>query len=115
MAGHSIEEIHKTRKEFLVVLGALAVLTAVTIWISFFDFGVRVNTTVGLIIATVKASLVALIFMHLKSEKKLIYLFLVISAIMFLVCMFLTLLHFADPIRSVDAPSRGGEIHQGAH
>lgn len=111
MAGHSIEEIKQTRKQFMLVLGLLAILTAVTIWLSFVDWGVRTNTTVGLIIASIKASLVALVFMHLKSEKRLIYLFLVVSAIMFLVCMFMTLLHFADPITPDWSDYSGGNPH----
>lgn len=98
MAGNSVEEIHKTRKQFVYVLIALGVLTVITIAVSFLDFGVKANMTLGMAIATVKASLVALIFMHLKSERLFVYFFLLMAAVLFIVCMFLTLAHLWDPI-----------------
>ena len=59
-------------KTYFMVFGALMVLTVITV-------GVRICTAtpqaiiVALIIATIKGSLVALFFMHLKHERKLIY------------------------------------------
>lgn len=55
-------------KTYGAVLGALLVLTVVTVQASYIDFG-AFNTVVALIIATVKASLVALFFMHLRHDK----------------------------------------------
>jgi len=52
------------------VLIALLVLTVVTVWISTIHFGRAGNITVGILVAIVKASLVTLIFMHMKWEKK---------------------------------------------
>ncbi len=46
------------------VFGALLVLTAVTVWIAQFHFGAA-TTLIAMAVATVKASLVALFFMHL--------------------------------------------------
>jgi len=42
----------------------LMLLTAVTVWVSFFDFG-SFNMIVAMSVATLKATLVALFFMHL--------------------------------------------------
>ncbi len=50
------------------VLGTLLVMTFVTVAVSWFDFG-RFNLWIALGIATFKASLVLLFFMHLKYDK----------------------------------------------
>jgi len=50
------------------VLGTLLVLTFVTVAVSWFDFG-RFNLWIALAIAVFKASLVLRFFMHLKYDK----------------------------------------------
>jgi cytochrome c oxidase subunit 4 len=50
------------------VLGALLALTVVTVGASYFNFG-RFGVWIALAIAVVKASLVVLVFMHLKYDK----------------------------------------------
>jgi cytochrome c oxidase subunit 4 len=57
-------------KNYLNVLLALAVLTAVTVGLSLIHLGHWGNIIVGLIVATVKASLVVMFFMHLKYEQR---------------------------------------------
>lgn len=52
---------------FLAVWGALLVLTAVTVGVAQIDFGF-LNKVVALSIASAKALLVVLFFMHLKYE-----------------------------------------------
>ena len=61
---------HDHSKAYVNVLLALAVLTFVTVLVSRWHFGRFGNILVGLTIATVKASLVVLFFMHLKYEQK---------------------------------------------
>jgi len=51
----------------LAVFGALVVLTAITVGVSYFDFG-ALNLLVAVSVATVKAALVALYFMHLRYD-----------------------------------------------
>jgi cytochrome c oxidase subunit IV len=51
----------------LAVFAALIALTAITVAVSYFDFG-PFNLVVALGIATIKAALVALWFMHLRYE-----------------------------------------------
>lgn len=53
---------------YTVNLAALLVLTAITVGASFIDFG-NANIAIALAIASVKAILVALIFMHLRWDK----------------------------------------------
>jgi cytochrome c oxidase subunit IV len=51
----------------LAVFAALIALTAITVAVSYFDFG-AFNLVVALGVATIKAALVALWFMHLRYE-----------------------------------------------
>ena len=57
------------------------------------------DITVGLAIATFKSSLVALIFMHLNSEKKLVYKVLLFTFIFFAGMMTLFVMAKMDPIK----------------
>ncbi|MCB1200358.1 MAG: cytochrome C oxidase subunit IV family protein [Leptospiraceae bacterium] len=68
-------------KELLLVFLGLLVLTGITVYVAKnINFGsLALNITVALAIATLKATLVALYFMHLKWESKLIISFAVIS------------------------------------
>jgi caa(3)-type oxidase subunit IV len=51
------------------IFGALLFLTVVTVWIAQFDFGAA-NTVIAMFVATIKASLVALFFMHLLHDER---------------------------------------------
>ena len=53
----------------LGVLGALLFLTFITVAVTAVDFGEQVNLIVAMLIATVKASLVLLYFMHLRWDR----------------------------------------------
>jgi len=57
---------------YVVVWGALVVLTAVTVAVSYVHLGMM-NVVVALLVASVKASLVALFFMHLRYENRLVW------------------------------------------
>ncbi len=52
--------------------GVLMVLTAVTVAVSYVHLGMM-NVVVALLIASAKASLVALFFMHLREETRLVW------------------------------------------
>ncbi len=54
---------------YWTVFGALLCLTALTVWVAEFDFG-TMSTTVALLVATTKASLVLACFMHLWFDNK---------------------------------------------
>lgn len=70
MSAHEHTETHEHGgpKVFAATLGALLVLTIITVFVASFDLG-NVNVVVAVAIATVKATLVALIFMHLRHDK----------------------------------------------
>jgi len=73
-ASHGAHDAHRPNvKLFVAVFGALMVLTGVTVLVSKFHLPRPQAITLGLIIALVKAGLVAAIFMHLWGENKLIH------------------------------------------
>lgn len=59
---------------YVAVWAALIVLTGATVGVSYIDLGI-LNVVTALLIASAKASLVALFFMHLKSENRLVWSF----------------------------------------
>ena len=83
--GHddSPEAIRKEIRRYLIVFGMLAILTIVTVAIAQFHLPVWQAVTLALIVATIKGSLVAAFFMHLLSERKLIYAVLVMTVFFF--------------------------------
>ena len=60
-------------KLYMGVFAALMVLTVVTVWISKFHLSVGAAVALGMFVASIKAGLVAAVFMHLWGEKKLIF------------------------------------------
>lgn len=67
--GHDDEPHVLPLRVYLGVWGALMVFTVITVTVAQFDFG-SWNTLVALLIATIKASLVAMYFMHLRYDNK---------------------------------------------
>ena len=63
------------------------VLTIVTVGVYFLHLGTMASIALALCIATVKGSLVACFFMHLISEKKLIYAVLGLTVLFFVVLL----------------------------
>lgn len=77
MAQHTIPP-----RVYYSIFLALMVLTVMTVWVAFLDLGVF-NNVVALGIASTKATLVLLFFMHLKYSSKLTWVF-VLSGFFFL-------------------------------
>ncbi len=90
--GHSPEEVSKHKKVYIAVFIALLVGTIVTVALNYMHFDSKVLTiTIALFVASIKATLVACYFMHLISEKKMIYVILGFTAFFFLALMVITL------------------------
>jgi len=53
---------------YIGIFAALIVLTFITVAVSYFDFG-SANIVIAMIVATMKATLVAAFFMHLRHDK----------------------------------------------
>jgi caa(3)-type oxidase subunit IV len=87
MSGHSAEAVKKQIRGYYLVFAALAVLTVVTVGVSYLELSMPQAVAVALLVATVKASLVAAIFMHLRAEKKIIWVVLAFAAAFFIVLL----------------------------
>jgi cytochrome c oxidase subunit IV len=92
---HAVD-IDKHVRVYITVFVALMILTIVTVAISRLHLSVPLAVTVALIVAIIKGSLVACYFMHLISEKKLIYAVLALTVAFFVALMGLPVLTFFD-------------------
>ena len=86
-AGH--DDIRKHMGQYYAVFVALLCLTAITVGVSYLKLNRPLAITVALIIASIKAGLVAAVFMHLISEKKVIYAVLILTALFFVFLLLL--------------------------
>ncbi len=89
MSAETAEEIRKHVKVYIGVFVALAALTIITVGISYMHLSPVWAISFALIVATVKGSLVACYFMHLISERAIIYWVLLICFVFFLHLLFL--------------------------
>ena len=96
MTSDHAADIDKHVRIYITVFAALMVLTVVTVAISRFHLPVHQAVTIALIVATIKGSLVACYFMHLISEKKLIYAVLALTAAFFVALLALPVLTVHD-------------------
>ena len=98
MDAHASEDISKHVKTYLIVFAALLVGTALTVGVSYLRLPTREAIVVALAIATIKGSLVALFFMHLSHERRLIYYTLTLTVVFFIFLMFIPLATVLDKI-----------------
>ena len=77
------EDVAKQVRGYLMVFGTLLVLTLVTVGVSYLNLPEVETVVVALAIATLKASLVAMFFMHLKGEKPMVTWPLALTAFLF--------------------------------
>jgi cytochrome c oxidase subunit 4 len=83
-AAHDHAEVDRHVRAALLVFGSLLVLTAFTVTAWKLHLPHRTAIALALLIAVVKGSLVAAWFMHLISERKVVYWLLVLTASVFL-------------------------------
>ena len=79
----SPEAIAREKRKYMIVFGMLGILTVVTVLITRIDMPKAMAITVALAIALVKGSLVAAYFMHLISERRLVYAVLALTVFFF--------------------------------
>ncbi len=95
----NIEEIQKSVRKYIIIGVALLALSGFTVWLSTVELPTHgLNILVGMIVATFKASLVALIFMHLNHERPVIYKVLAFTVVLALVLFVLFVLSARDPL-----------------
>ena len=80
---NSPEAVKAEVRKYIIVFVCLAILTGITVWIANFHLPTWQAVTLALVVATIKGSLVAAFFMHLLSERKLIYAVLVLTVFFF--------------------------------
>ena len=89
---HTAADIDRHVRVYITVFVALMALTLITVAVSYLHLPVPIAVTVALTVALIKGSLVACYFMHLISEKKLIYAVLVLTAVFFVALLALPIL-----------------------
>jgi caa(3)-type oxidase subunit IV len=95
----NLEEIQKSVKKYLIIGATLIVFTGITVWLSYVELPTHsLNILVGMIVATFKAALVALIFMHLNHERSVIYKILAFTVVFAIVLFTLFILSHGDPL-----------------
>lgn len=104
MDSSNVQEVKKHVRVYIGVFIALLALTVVTVAVSYLNLSTGGAVAVALVIATLKGSLVASYFMHLISEKKAIYLTLILTVVFFGLLMWLPLFHHSDPVVMKNVP-----------
>ena len=102
---------HVSLKTYLVVFAALMVLLVVTVAVAFFVHAGDLNLIIALVIATIKAALVVLYFMHVLYASRLTKIF-VCAAFLWLAILFG--LTFADYLTRGWIPNSRGWVDQTA-
>lgn len=82
---------------YISVFAALICLTILTVWVAQFHFG-AFNGVVAMSIATVKATLVGMYFMHLKYDNKLYSVILIGSVGFLIIFWFFTIFDFVTRV-----------------
>jgi len=98
MSDAHAHDIKKEVKVYLMVFVGLAALTVITVAISYLHLKLFWAVAVALCVALIKGSLVACYFMHLISEKKLIYAVLILVVLFFIGLLFGPVLGHHDPL-----------------
>ena len=101
-------DIDRHVRVYITVFVALMALTIITVAISRVHLPVPIAVTVALAVALIKGSLVACYFMHLISEKKVIYGVLALTVAFFIALLALPVLTVQDGYGIHEPPS---EIH----
>ena len=85
-------------RKYIMIGAALLVFTVITVAANQVHLAVPLAVTVALIIAIMKGSMVAAVFMHLSDEKKWIYGALLLTVAFFIVLMTLPMFTIMDTI-----------------
>lgn len=110
MSAHEVDIDHHV-KIYMRVFIALTILTVVTVAVYYLHLSTAGAVALALFIATIKASLVACYFMHLISEKKLIYIVMVITVLFFFFELLIPTITERENIHSASAAA--GAAHEG--
>ena len=94
------EDIQHHVKIYINVFIALAILTVVTVAVSFLDVSFIEAFFIAITVATIKVSLVLSFFMHLLEEKPAVIWILATTMVAFLILMFIPLISLTDQAKA---------------
>lgn len=94
----SAEEVKKHVRVYIGVFVSLLILTGVTVGVSYLHLSISAAVGVALLVATVKGSLVACYFMHLISEKAMLFWILALCAFFFVVLLLIPVITVSDNV-----------------
>ena len=98
MGGTDHHDVDRQVKIYWRVFGALTVLTIITVAVSYLHLSIALGIAVALLIAFFKGSLVACYFMHLMSEKKMIYMALLLTLAFLIMLLFMPVWWHSDTL-----------------
>jgi cytochrome c oxidase subunit IV len=101
-------DIQKSVRSYIMVFVMLMIFTVITVAASRFHLAVPVGIAVALIIAAMKGSMVAAVFMHLSHEKRWVYGTLLLTAAFFFVLLLLPLFTSLDSL-AIGSPWTAGK------
>src|SRR4051812_33837025 len=105
-------EVQKSVRKYFTIGAALLVFTGITVAASYLSLAVPAAITVALIIAAMKGSMVASVFMHLSHERRWIYSALLLTVLCFIVLM---VVPFATISDTIGTPNKAVAAEQPAH
>ena len=91
-------DIQKGVRSYMTVFVMLMIFTGITVGVSYLHFSVPIAIAVALLVATMKGSMVAAVFMHLNHEKQWIYGALLLTVVFFVALLMLPVLTSLDGI-----------------
>ena len=94
------DDIQHHVKIYINVFIALAILTVVTVAVSFLDVSFIEAFFIAITVATIKGSLVLSFFMHLLEEKPAVIWILATTMVAFLILMFIPLISLTDQAKA---------------
>jgi cytochrome c oxidase subunit 4 len=94
-------DIDRQVRTYILIFVTLMALTIITVTISRLHLPIPAAIAIALIVATIKGGLVASYFMHLLSERKLIYWVLGFTVLCFFTVLLLPLWSHFDPIHTL--------------
>ena len=102
--GHVIPDVL-----LLKVLVALLILTGITVFVATIDFGI-LNIVIAMLVASIKATLVILFFMHGAYENKIVWTYIILPFV--LLAIMIGGVYLDNPFREVNEPFNKEPVKQ---
>ncbi|MEK6643424.1 MAG: cytochrome C oxidase subunit IV family protein [Planctomycetota bacterium] len=94
----SVADVKKHVRVYIGVFALLLVLTGVTVGVSYLHLSIGAAVGVALLVASIKGTMVACYFMHLISEKAMLFWILALCGFFFLVLLLVPVITVHDSV-----------------